>query len=151
MNADAYFPWALIGPVILIFLANIGFLIMAAVIMWRQQKKRNNKQKCSGVCGWLKAVITLIVVMGITWIIGLAVMETEGLLPLIYIFTIVVAFQGVFIYLALVLLTKSVRDELVKFTIKKCENVTKPSATMVRIICSLRFIHCIVSYRTRVL
>ena len=63
------------GPVILIFVTNIGFLIMAAVIMWRQQKKRNIKQKSSDVGGWLKDVTTLMVAMGITWIIGLAVVE----------------------------------------------------------------------------
>ena len=151
MNTDAYFQWAFIGPVILIFLTNIGFLIMAAVIMWRQKKKKNIQQKSSDVGGWLKAVITLMVVMGITWIIGLVVVEREELLPLAYIFTIVAAFQGVFIYLALVLLTKSVRDELVKFTTKKCETNTKPNSSMVRIICFLCFIHCTVSYRSRVL
>ena len=151
MNTDAYFQWAFIGPVILIFLTNIGFLIMSAVIMWRQKKKKNIQQKSSDVGGWLKAVITLMVVMGITWIIGLVVVEREELLPLAYIFTIVAAFQGVFIYVVLVLFTKSVRDELVKFTTKKCETNTKPNSSMVRIICFLGFIHCTVSYRSRVL
>ena len=119
--------------------------------MWRQQKKRNIQQKSSAVGGWLKAVITLMFVMGITWIIGLAVVEIEELLPLAYIFTIVVAFQGVVIYLALVLLTKSVRDELVKWTIKKCEKVMKRNSSKVRIICFLLFIYCTVLYRSRVL
>ena len=132
MKSDTYFIWAFISPVILIFLTNIGFLIMAAVIMWRQQKKRNIKQKSGGVGGWFKAVITLMVVNGITWMIGLAVVEKEELLPLAYIFTIVAAFQGVFIYLALVLLTKSVRDEVIKWTIKNCEKVMKPNPFMVR-------------------
>jgi len=54
------------------------------------------------------------VVMGITWIIGLAVVEIKELLSIAYIFTVVVAFQGLFIFLALVLFTKSVRDEIVK-------------------------------------
>ena len=99
--------------------------------MWTQQKKRNIQMKSSDVGGWLKAVITLMVVMGITWIIGLAVVETEELLPLAYIFTIVAAFQGVSIYVVLVLLTKSVRDELIKWTVKKYENVLKPHSSTV--------------------
>ena len=105
---------------------------MAALIMWRQQKKRNIKQKSSDAGGWLKAVITLMVVMGITWIIGLAVVEIEEFLALAYIFTIVAAFQGVSIYVVLVWLTKSVRDEVMKWTIKKYENVFKPNSSMVR-------------------
>ena len=133
MKTDTHFIWAFIGPVILIFLTNIGFLIMAAVIMWKQQKNRNIQQKSSDVGGWLKAVITLMVVMGMTWIIGLAVVEIEELLPLAYIFTIVAAFQGVSIYVVLVLLTKSVRDELIKWTVKKYEKVLKPHSSKVRI------------------
>ena len=113
LNAETHFIWTFIGPVIPIFLTNIGFLVMASVIMWRQQKKRNNKQMSSDVCGWLKAVITLMVVMGITWIMGLAVVEIEELLSLAYIFTTVAAFQGVIIFLVLVMFTKSVRDEII--------------------------------------
>ena len=100
--------------------------------MWRQQKKRNIQQKSSDVGGWLKAVITLMVVMGITWITGLAVVKIEELLPLAYIFTIVAAFQGVSIYVVLVLLTKNVRDELIKWTVKKYEKVLKPHSSMVK-------------------
>ena len=119
--------------------------------MWRQKKKRNIQQKSSDVGGWLNAVITLMVVMGITWIVGLAVVEIEDLLPLAYIFTIVAAFQVVFIYLALVLFTKSVRDELIKWIIKNSEKVMKPSSSMVRMICFLIVIHRTVSYRFGVL
>ena len=80
--------------------------------MWRQQKKRNVKQKSRNVGGWLKALIIPMVVMGIPWIIGLAVVEID-LVPLAYIFTIVAAFQGVSIYVVLVLLTKSVTDDII--------------------------------------
>ena len=100
---------------------------MAAVIMWRQQKKRNINKKSSDFSGWLKAVIALMVVMGITWIIGLAVVEREELLPLAYIFTIVAAFQGVSIYVVLVLLNKNVRDEVIKWAIKKKEPMVRSS------------------------
>ena len=127
MKTETHFIWAFIGPVILVVLTNIGFLIMAAVIMWRQQKKRNINKESSDYSGWLKAVITLMVVMGITWIIGLAVVEREELLPLAYIFTTVAAFQGVSIYVVLVLLTKNVREELIKWAIKKREPMVRGS------------------------
>ena len=100
---------------ILIFLTNIGFLVMATVTtICRQQKKRNISQQKSGYFGgWSKAVITLMVVMGITWIIGLAVVEIEELLPLTYIVTIVAVFQGVFIFFVLVMFKNDVSDEVV--------------------------------------
>ena len=64
---------------------------------------------------WLKASISLTVVMGITWIIGVLVMEVEGLFALAFIFTIFVAFQGLFIFILFVLLQKPVRDSCAKW------------------------------------
>ena len=51
--------------------------------------------------------------------------EREGLLPLAYIFTIVAAFQGVSIYVVLVLLTKNVRNELINWAISKREPMVR--------------------------
>ena len=48
--------------------------------------------------------------MGLTWIIGILVFEVHALLPLAYIFTIFVAFQGVAIFVIFVLLSKQVRE-----------------------------------------
>jgi hypothetical protein len=54
------------------------------------------------------------VVMGLTWIFGVLIVEVEELIPLAYIYTILVAFQGVFIFLILVVFSKQVRDAYVK-------------------------------------
>ena len=51
--------------------------------------------------------------------------EREKLLPLAYIFTVVAVFQGVSIYVVLVLLTKNVRDELINWTISKREPMVR--------------------------
>ena len=50
--------------------------------------------------------------MGLTWIVGILVLDVPALnlLPLAYIFTIFVAFQGVAIFVIFVLLSKHVRD-----------------------------------------
>ena len=53
--------------------------------------------------------------MGITWIIGVLVIEVEALFPLAYIFTICVAFQGLFIFVIFVLLSKQVRENYTKW------------------------------------
>ena len=63
----------------------------------------------------MKASISLTVVMGITWIIGVLVIEVEALFPLAYIFTIFVAFQGLFIFVIFVLLSKQVRENYAKW------------------------------------
>ena len=64
---------------------------------------------------WLKSTISLMIVMGITWIIGVLVIEVEGLFALAYIFTIFVAFQGLFIFVIFVLLSKQVRENYAKW------------------------------------
>ena len=55
--------------------------------------------------------------MGITWIIGVVVIDSkiDALLPLAYIFTIFVAFQGLFIFVIFVLLSKQVRENYIKW------------------------------------
>ena len=63
---------------------------------------------------WIKASISLTVVMGITWIIGFLVIEVEELFALAYIFTIFVAFQGIFIFVIFVLLSKQVKENYTK-------------------------------------
>ena len=64
---------------------------------------------------WLRSAVSLLVIMGLTWIVGVLVVEVEELLPLAYIFTILVAFQGVFIFLVFVLLSQKVRETYTKW------------------------------------
>ena len=64
---------------------------------------------------WLKSSVSLVTVMGLTWIIGVLVFELPALLPLAYIFTIFVAFQGVAIFVIFVPLSKQVREAYSKW------------------------------------
>ena len=102
--------WALIVPFLLIFFANIGFFIMAARIMWHHQKKNTDKSKVDQYRSWLRAAISLVVVMSLTWILGVLIVEVEEFVPLAYIYTIAVAFQGLFIFLVFIVFSKAVRD-----------------------------------------
>ena len=52
--------------------------------------------------------------MGLTWILGVLIVEVEELVPLAYIYTIMVAFQGLFIFLIFVVLSKQVREAYTK-------------------------------------
>ena len=122
MSPSSRFIWALIAPVILIFLANSVFFVMAGVIMWRHQKKQTDKSRVKSVCGWLKSALSLVVIMGLTWIMGIAVVEVEALAPLAFIYTIMVAFQGFFIFLIYVLFSTVVRQAYAKWWKVKVNN-----------------------------
>ena len=69
----------------------------------------------TGIVAWLKALVLLVVVLGSSWIVGVAVTRVE----LAYIYTILVAFQGLAIFLSLVIFQKSVRDEYIKCCLKR--------------------------------
>ncbi len=59
--------------------------------------------------------MSLVVIMGLTWIFGVLVVEVEALLPLTYIYTIMVAFQGLFIFIIFVCMSKSIREAYSKW------------------------------------
>ncbi len=73
--------------------------------------EKNNK----AVLGWLKSIIPLVVVLGLTWILGLLIVEVDVLVPIAYIYTIMVAFQGLFIFVVLVLFSKAERDDYLRW------------------------------------
>ncbi len=58
LNPGTKFIWAFIVPVVVIILINIGFFIMAATIMWRHQKKQNDKTHIQNI-RWYNSKDTL--------------------------------------------------------------------------------------------
>ena len=116
MNSETHFIWAFIAPVMVIIFLNIGFFIMASVVLWRQRKsKKVGKMDRKDITSWLKTLVFLLVIMGLTWILGVLVLNVTALLPLVYIYTIMVAFQGLAIFLSLVAFQQSVRNEYIKW------------------------------------
>ena len=115
LNPKTHFIWAFIAPVIVIIFVNVGFFIMAAIAMWRHNKRQTGGEiSKERLKSWLRTLVSLVVVMGLTWIIGVLIVEVEELVPLAYIYTIMVAFQGLFIFLIFVVYPKEVRDAYVK-------------------------------------
>ena len=106
--------FAFIAPVAIVFLVNICFFIMAARISWLQIRKKKTSKNVGKVVGWLKSSVSLVVVLGLTWITGVAVVEVEALYPLVYIYTIMAAFQGLCIFLALVVFSKAMIEDTKK-------------------------------------
>jgi len=102
---------------------NIGFFVMAIVVMRRhQQKSKVAQTRIKLISSWTKGVISLSVIMGLTWIVGLLVVEEVKLTFLIYIFTLLVAFQGLAIFVIFILLSTSVQAEMKKFWKSKVGN-----------------------------
>ena len=124
LNPKTYFIWTFIAPVVVIIFVNVGFFIMAAIAMWRHNKRQTGGEiSKERLRRWLKTLASLVVVMGITWIFGVLIVEVEELVPLAYIYTIMVAFQGLFIFLILVAYPKEVRDAYVKLLRKNLKKV----------------------------
>ena len=106
LRTNTHFIWALICPVVFIFIANIGFAIVIARVIWQHPKKDSKKQN---IRSWLKFSVSLPVVMGLTWVPGLFVINHKGVIPLAYISTFLVASQGTLIFLIFIVFFKPVR------------------------------------------
>ena len=92
---------------------------MAAIALWRHNKRQTGGEiSKERLRSWLKTLASLVVVMGLTWIgtssFTSTIVEVKELVPLAYIYTIMVAFQGLFIFLIFVAYPKEVRDAYVK-------------------------------------
>ena len=57
---------------------------------------------------WLKVSVSLTLVMGITWLVGLLVFRKESV-TLAYIMTVFIAGQGILLFIILVPLSKQVK------------------------------------------
>ena len=124
LRTDTHFIWAFIGPVILIFLANIGFFIMTFYVIWHHPKKSKPLKKFRS---WMKAAVSLTVIMGLTWVPGLFVLMHNEVVPLAFISVFLVAFQGTFIFLIFVVLFKPARTAYtmwLKSTVRKSETLS---------------------------
>ncbi len=111
LNSKSHFVWTIITPVLLIILINIGFFIMASRISWQQYMKKVERKRPIHFLNWIKSSISLVVILGLTQLMGLLVIEVKELLPLAYIYTILMSFQGLFIFLVLVVFSRPVQDQ----------------------------------------
>ena len=95
---------------------------MAAKIMCHHQMKQTDQTKVQNVCNWLKSAVSLVVIMCLTWVLGIFIIKLNKLAPLAYIYTIMVAFQGLFIFLIFIVFSKVVREAYIKLWKAKINN-----------------------------
>ena len=101
--------------------------------------KKVEGKRIKEVKDWLLSVISLVVIMGLPWIIGIFVLEYDELAPLAYIYTIIVAFQGLFIFLVLVVFSKAVRKAYIKFWNEEIRRSTNSSERVSVYVCTNTF------------
>ncbi|XP_059504135.1 adhesion G protein-coupled receptor L2 isoform X9 [Stegostoma tigrinum] len=135
LRIDNHFIWSFLGPVCLIILVNLVFLIITVYKMVKHTptlkpdssrlENINNYRVCDGyyntdlpgyednkphLKSWVLGAFALLCLLGLTWGFGLLFINEESIV-MAYLFTIFNAFQGMFIFLFHCALQKKVRKE----------------------------------------
>ena len=115
------------------------FFIVAVRISWHHISKKETSKNVQKVVDWLKSSVPLVVVLGLTWITGVVIVDVEALYPLAYIYTIMAAFQGLFIFLALVVFSKAMIED-----IKKLGRSDKKRVCSGVVFHTISFMYCVI-------
>ncbi|XP_078592868.1 adhesion G protein-coupled receptor L2-like isoform X3 [Branchiostoma floridae x Branchiostoma japonicum] len=115
LSVENYFIWSFVGPVLLIILVNIGFMVMTLKVIFSQKSnKQGEKSEQGKLKFWIRVSAALLCVMGVTWVFGVLYISRETLV-FAYVFTIINSFQGLFIFLFHCALNEKVQEEMVRF------------------------------------
>eukprot|EP00058_Branchiostoma_floridae_P027788 XP_002613279.1 hypothetical protein BRAFLDRAFT_68244 [Branchiostoma floridae] len=99
LSVENYFIWSFVGPVLLIILVNVGFMVMTLKVIFSQKSnKQGEKSEQGKLKFWIRVSAALLCVMGVTWVFGVLYISRETLV-FAYVFTIINSFQGLFIFL----------------------------------------------------
>ena len=71
--------------------------------------RQKEKSRASNFFRWIRAAFSLVVVMALTWISGILIFD-DKLKVFAYIYPVLIGFQGFFIFLIFVVLSKTVRE-----------------------------------------
>eukprot|EP00794_Sanderia_malayensis_P007896 gene7896-8750_t len=112
------FIWSFVGPVILVLLINFGVMFHAFRIMCGKRKKDPDAGNFANIWYWLKGCLVLTCLLGVTWIIGVFYIDNNTVV-FAYLFTILNALQGLFIFIFHCLIDSRVRREYIRLL--KCQ------------------------------
>uniref|UniRef100_UPI00398E745C adhesion G protein-coupled receptor E2-like n=1 Tax=Pristiophorus japonicus TaxID=55135 RepID=UPI00398E745C len=111
LTMEKGFRWSFVGPLCVICLANLFFLILT---IWKLMQKFHTINMdlafLSKIRMFTVTAIAQLVLLGCTWIFGIFHFQARTI-ALAYIFTIINSFQGAFIFILHCLTNKQVRDE----------------------------------------
>ncbi|CAH1153302.1 unnamed protein product [Phaedon cochleariae] len=134
LQTDNYFIYSFVGPVFVVIVLNVIFLIMAIFMMCRHSsnsislknkehsrlastsgKEENALQiKFQAHLAWLKGAFILVFLLGLTWTFGFLYLNKESVV-MAYLFATLNSLQGFFIFLFHCIQNEKVRKEYRKF------------------------------------
>ncbi|XP_037635374.1 adhesion G-protein coupled receptor G6 [Sebastes umbrosus] len=106
---DVFFYVTVVAFILLILLCNI-FVFIVVLIQIRQMKANKRSTNSSSALYDLRAVASLTVLLGLTWLMGFFSFG-PGRVVLLYLFTIANTFQGFFVFLFHCLMKENVRKQ----------------------------------------
>ncbi|XP_067892754.1 adhesion G protein-coupled receptor L2 isoform X2 [Heterodontus francisci] len=114
LRIDNHFIWSFIGPVCLIILVNLIFLVITVFKMVKHTPTlKPDSSRLENIKSWVLGAFALLCLLGLTWGFGLLFINEESVV-MAYLFTTFNAFQGMFIFLFHCALQKKVRKEYSK-------------------------------------
>ncbi|XP_017281484.1 adhesion G protein-coupled receptor L2 isoform X8 [Kryptolebias marmoratus] len=114
LRVDNHFIWSFIGPVTLIIVVNVIFLVVTMYKMVKHSTSmKPDSSRLGGIRSWVLGAFALLCLSGLTWSFGLFFLN-ESSIVMAYLFTIFNTLQGMFIFIFHCLLQKKVRKEYSK-------------------------------------
>nr|XP_014343826.1 PREDICTED: adhesion G protein-coupled receptor L1 [Latimeria chalumnae] len=114
LRVDNYFIWSFIGPVSLVIVINLVFLMITLHKMIRSTSVlKPDSSRLDNIKSWALGAIALLFLLGLTWAFGLLFINEESVV-MAYLFTTFNAFQGMFIFIFHCALQKKVHKEYSK-------------------------------------
>uniref|UniRef100_A0A1A8K642 Latrophilin 2 n=1 Tax=Nothobranchius kuhntae TaxID=321403 RepID=A0A1A8K642_NOTKU len=114
LRVDNHFIWSFIGPVTLIIVVNVIFLVVTIYKMVKHSTSmKPDSSRLGGIRSWVLGAFALLCLLGLTWSFGLFFLN-ESSIVMAYLFTIFNTLQGMFIFIFHCLLQKKVRKEYSK-------------------------------------
>ncbi|XP_030062792.1 adhesion G protein-coupled receptor L4 [Microcaecilia unicolor] len=111
LSTENNFIWSFIGPACLIILVNLIAFVVIIYKVFRHTAMLKPEVNCyENVRSCARGALALLFLLGATWIFGV-LHVVHGSVVTAYLFTIVNAFQGMFIFIFLCVLSRKIQEE----------------------------------------
>ncbi|XP_070564242.1 adhesion G protein-coupled receptor L4-like [Ptychodera flava] len=113
LETTAGLIWSFVGPVTAIAAINLVFLCMALRVAYshRTLAMKRDGDAVTKARIWVKGAVILVCILGVTWVIGLLFVGEDSVI-MAYIFTVLNAFQGMFIFIFHCFMNERVQKEI---------------------------------------
>lgn len=113
LRTDNYFVFSLVGPALLLLAAHVALLAAALIYTCRLSPddalKTKEMARLASARAWLRGAITLLLLMVLTWTLGLLFLHRPSL-PIAAAFCVLNALHGIFIFIYYCIRNQKVRE-----------------------------------------